>query len=401
MKISNLNMTFDYSSPSEQELEWNVSTRAQSVRISILSSDRIVVGKVLSVAGSNKKGVSIFFNTIECDVSPRMIGKIVRVYSRLITVLDLGGSNSATPPRNTSTSPHEMDGPSPPIFSPAVSATDLNFLILTRKKFNTTPQLKRSASSASNLNHENSSILSTGSGAAVYRDVRNWRCVERMMVSGKVLMSFHVERVHVCTRMDLELVINKVKITSKISSIGSPFTSFNCDSISVNDNITTGSGMRIWIDGDLSSNQSRVFCLIPPIAIRFDPKFAGTVEKYFLDIADALKGLRSYGSSSARKFVEVLQVSSLQLELHAKEMLGVLALDKAMINLNRSSVYKSNGLVDAMNSLVSQYKVDVAGQWLSLLVRLDVSIGRPVTTARKLIGGISEYFTKGNDDDQN
>jgi len=34
-------------------------------------------------------------------------------------------------------------------------------------------------------------------------------------------------------------------------------------------------------------------------------------------------------------------------------------------------------------------------------VRLDVSIGRPVTTARKLIGGISEYFTKGNDDDQN
>jgi hypothetical protein len=200
----------------------------------------------------------------------------------------------------------------------------------------------------------------------------------------------------------LTLTVLKLKITAKESTIGSRFTSFNCDSITVNDNVSTGSpesGLRIWIDGDLSSDQSRVFCLIPPISIRFDPKFAAIVEKYFLEIAEAFKCLpnKSYGSSSARKFVEILQVSSLQLELHAKEMLGVLALDKAMINLNRSSVYKSNGLVDAINSLVGQYKADVASQWLSLLMRLDVSIGRPVTTARKFIGGISEYFTKGND----
>jgi hypothetical protein len=240
---------------------------------------------------------------------------------------------------------------------------------------------------------------------------KNWRCMERIVSeTGSSVISCLIERLVVTTvngpsqssEDQITLAVNKLKVTAKDSSIGSRFTSFNCESITINDNISTGSpgsGLRIWIDGDLSSDQSRVFCLIPPVSIRFDPKFAGTVEKYFLQVAEALKGLpnRSYGSSSARKFVEILQVSSLQLELHAKEMLGVLALDKAMINLNRSSVYKSNGLVDAMNSLVSQYKVDVASQWLSLLMRLDVSIGRPVTTARKFIGGISEYFTKGNE----
>jgi hypothetical protein len=75
----------------------------------------------------------------------------------------------------------------------------------------------------------------------------------------------------------------------------------------------------------------------------------------------------------------------LKLELHAKEMLGVLALDKAVINLTRSSVYKSNGVVDAFNSLANQYREEVVGQWFSLLTRLDVSIGRPVSTARKII----------------
>ena len=97
---------------------------------------------------------------------------------------------------------------------------------------------------------------------------------------------------------------------------------------------------------------------------------------------------------SASKFIEFLQVSSLQLELHAKEMLGVLSLDKAMINLTRSSVYKSTGLVEAVDTLMAQYREEVVGQWLSLLMRLDVSIGRPVSTARKIIGGITDLFTR-------
>jgi hypothetical protein len=95
----------------------------------------------------------------------------------------------------------------------------------------------------------------------------------------------------------------------------------------------------------------------------------------------------------AKKFLDFLQISSLQLELHAKEMLGVLALDKAVIHLTRSSVYRSSGLVDAIDTLVQQYREEVVGQWLSLLMRLDVSIGRPVSTARRLMSGLSDLFT--------
>jgi hypothetical protein len=170
-----------------------------------------------------------------------------------------------------------------------------------------------------------------------------------------------------------------------------------CDGFSVNDNIVMNGGMRIWVDGQLSSEMSRVFCLIPPVSIRFETKFAEVVETYCLELVEVLKLLNTRnplsqtGATTTKQFIEFLQISSLQLELHAKEMLGVLALDKATINLSRSSVYKSNGVVDAINSLVTQYREEVIGQWFSLLTRLDVSIGRPVSTARRIL---ADLFTR-------
>ena len=193
----------------------------------------------------------------------------------------------------------------------------------------------------------------------------------------------------------IEASLNKLKVTSKVSSIGSPFTNVCIDGFAVNDNVVASGGLRIWVDGNVASETSRVFCLIPPISIRFDSKFAAIVETYLLEVAEVLKLMNGRTSQeSASKFIEFLQVSSLQLELHAKEMLGVLSLDKAMINLTRSSVYKSTGLVEAVDTLMAQYREEVVGQWLSLLMRLDVSIGRPVSTARKIIGGITDLFTR-------
>ena len=214
-----------------------------------------------------------------------------------------------------------------------------------------------------------------------------------MTDNGKVLISVSIEKLGIRDKSVLKISLDKLKVSSRISSIGSPFTNISFDGFSVNDNLMASGGLRIWIDGSISSDKARVFCLMPPISIRFDPKFAAIIEAYMLEIIEVLKPLTNNRSSSTTQVIEFLQVSSMQLELHAKEMLGVLALDKAMINLTRSSVYKSNGVVDAMNSLMAQYREEVVGQWLSLLMRLDVSIGRPVSTARKIIGGITDLFS--------
>lgn len=236
-------------------------------------------------------------------------------------------------------------------------------------------------------------------------NLKNWKSMERVMnEGGRILVSLSIEKVEVKDKTLLTFIANRLKVSSKISSLGSPFTNICLDGFAVNDNVVASGGLRIWIDGSIASETSRVFCLIPPISIRFDPKFAALVETYLLEIVEVVKLLNGKPPTSqapaaeTTRFIEFLQISSLQLELHAKEMLGVLALDKAMINLTRSSVYKSNGLMDAIDSLISQYKEEVVGQWLSLLMRLDVSIGRPVSTARKIIGGITDLFTRGDGD---
>ena len=221
-----------------------------------------------------------------------------------------------------------------------------------------------------------------------------------MFDGGKAIVNLSVDKMDVRNKDSLKLELTKFKAGAKTSSIGSPFSTICFESLALNDNVHMNGGLRIWIDGSLSSESSRVFCLIPPVAIRFETQFAAAMEAYFLELAEVLKLLNTRTAATAattattKKFIEFLQISSLQLELHAKEMLGVLALDKAMINLTRSSVYKSNGVIDAMDSLVSQYRQEVVGQWLSLLTRLDVSIGRPVSTARKLISGITDMFTR-------
>jgi hypothetical protein len=307
---------------------------------------------------------------------------------RTLSLLDYSSSQlSPTPPQNYNSNPPT------PLPSPLLIA-DPNYRLI-QQKYLTAPAtpaqtaspkpMSRSSSTQSSL-----SDVSVPSGAML----KNWRSMERAMTdNGRVLISLSIEKLEIRDKSVLRIILNKLKISSRISSIGSPFTNISFDGFSVNDNLMASGGLRIWIDGNISSDKSRVFCLMPPISIRFDPKFAAIVEKYLLEIIEVLKPLNRSPSTTTNQVIEFLQVSSMQLELHAKEMLGVLALDKAMINLTRSSVYKSDGVVDAISSLMSQYREEVVGQWLSLLMRLDVSIGRPVSAARKIIGGITDLFS--------
>jgi len=393
---------------------WNCSTRLGSIGVALLSSDptshRLFHLKQVALVGSSAKGLSLSISSVELDASPRMISRLVRVYTKISSLVFERSANSPGPSRemtNSASSP----AASGIVFTP-FTVSDLNYVWI-QKKFASssppsavatcvTPGMRRSDSASTGLNDSTMSHS---------RDSKNWRYMERISSAGpdsdqggntsRTFFSLVAGSIRVDsgTSKDLYAEVNTVKLVMKTSSIGTKFTSFNCDSICVNDNIRSdGGGFRIWIDGDLLSDQSRVFCLVPPVSIRFDPKFAGIVERYFLDVAEALKGMSKSSPTTARKMIEVLQVSSLKLELHAKEMLGVLSLDKAVINLNKSSVYKSHGFFDAVNSLATQYKADVTSQWLSLLMRLDVSIGRPMTTARKLIGTISGLFVNGNED---
>jgi hypothetical protein len=399
--FSNVNTIIDSSQSGGNE--WNCSTRIGAIQVAVLSVDpsthRVCNLKQISVVGNSARGLSVSVTHIEIDASPRMLNRLVRVYSKLTGLV--GGESL---PNLTCKDEAAISS-----FTPLVIA-DRNYLLM-QKKFFSSPSttLQRSESSSTIGGGLNDSTMSSS------RDLKNWRYMERIQsseaefstssnsVNSRLLCSIVSGTLRIDMGNDLFTEMSTIKLTMKTSSIGTNFTSFNCDSVVVNDNIksdATSSGFRIWIDGDLLSDQSRVFCLVPPVAIRFDPKFAGIVERYFLDVAEALKGMSKISSSSttARKMIEVLQVSSLQLELHAKEMLGVLSLDKAVINLNKSSVYKSNGFLDAVNSLATQYRADVTSQWLSLLMRLDVSIGRPMSTARKLIGSISGLFVNGSAD---
>ena len=383
---TNVNAIFDSS--------WNCSVRLTSLQIALLSTDpvvhRLVNLKQVALVGNSAKGLSVSVSGIEIDASPRMINRLVRVYTKLI-------SNFF----------NVKETPTLSLITP-ITVTDLNYMRMQKKFSSTTPptpimsipQFHRSESASTGLNESTMSHS---------RDVKNWRYKERISstadlesehVNSRMVLSVVASSIRIDTGNELLVAeMNTVKLIMKTSSIGTNFTSFNCDSISINDNIKSdGGGFRVWIDGDLLSDQSRVFCLVPPVSIRFDPKFAGIVERYFLDVAEALKGMSKSSPTTAKKMIEVLQVSSLQLELHAREMLGVLSLDKAVINLNKTSVYKSNGFLDAVNSLATQYRADVTSQWLSLLMRLDVSIGRPMSTARKLIGSISGLFVNGNED---
>ena len=348
--------------------------------LSVLSSsDNLVHAKQVSVVGSESKGLSFLSNSLEVDASPRMVNKVVRVWQKMAKLVETTVDTTTVPtppltPQTCSTPPT----PHTPLFL----ISDPNYLRL-QQRFLTSP------------------ISSSRAGLAL-TGVKNWRSMERFMhdANGKVLLNLAIDRIQVRDQANLGIHINKLKLVSKVSPMGTPFTAVNIDQFAVHDNIQCGGGFRIWIDGHLTSAQARVFCLIPPIAIRFDSKFAAIVERYLLEIAEILKMISSSAkptsTSTTLKFIEFLQISSLQLELHAKEMLGLLSLDKAMINLSRSSVYQSNGVVDAVNSLASQYREEIVGQWLSLLMRLDVSIGRPVTTARKIFGGITNLFRKEN-----
>lgn len=392
---------------------WSASARTQAVTLSLFDAygvDHLVVAKSISMMASPEKGFSFLMNLLEIDASARMMNKVVRAYLKLMNLMD--GVGTPTPPPLT---PSRQSSTPPVVGSSLLVVGDVNYRLMQMKYLNSltapvTPALSvskpmtRSNSSQSALSESSSSGSSGGARMRSENNLKNWKSMERVMnEGGKILVSLSIEKLQVRDKTLLTVNTNRLKVSSKISSVGSPFTNICLDGFAVNDNVVASGGLRIWIDGSIASETSRVFCLIPPISIRFDPKFAALVETYLLEIVEVVKLLNGKPTSQApasetTRFIEFLQISSLQLELHAKEMLGVLALDKAMINLTRSSVYKSNGLMDAIDSLMSQYKEEVVGQWLSLLMRLDVSIGRPVSTARKIIGGITDLFSRGDGD---
>lgn len=360
--------------------EWTISSRTRSITVS-LGDDKLIDIRNLAITGTEKTGASLSVGQMEIDASERLLFKLARIYMKFTTsVISRDPSSSHLSDESTMT----IRSTTPSILK---SPIDPNFERL-RQRYN------------SMVNLDISAAISTPPPSTVSRSVsaeqpRNWRSVERMMMrSGRMILHAVVEKLILRNGESLSVKMNKLKITSKTSSMGTPFTSVTTDSISVNSNITSSpnmGGFRFWIDGNLSGSNSRVFCLIPPIEIRFDPQFAATVETYFLQVANVLRTVNrgpSTATTTTRKFLDFLQISSLQLELHAKEMLGVLALDKALIKLNRSSVYKSNGLADALEALGRQYKEEVAGQWLNLVMHLDVAIGRPVSAAKKLLGKI-------------
>ncbi len=370
---------------------WNFSSRSTSITLTLLDKTRSPSESLLNVKGfhlqgSDDRGVALTTSELDIDVSARMLSKGLRVYLRLMSMIT-GPTEEETPQTCT------------PLVSALLSNTDPNYALLQRKFLTSmstpsTPPLNESSISTatpgpSECMSRSTSLMSVSQSDT--NNVKNWKAMERIMFEGgKVLMSFAVDQVVLRNKNFINLNASKFKTTSKISSTGTPVTTVCCDGFSVNDNVIMNGGLRIWIDGTVTSESSRVFCLVPPVSIRFDSRFAEIVENYFLELVEVLKLVNRRNSNiptadTTKQFIEFLQVSSLQLELHAKEMLGVLSLDKAMINLTRSSVYKSNGIWDALETLTTQYREDVVSQWFSLLTRLDVSIGRPVSTARRLI----------------
>ena len=384
--------------------EWSLAARSQQVAVTLLdktgsTTSSLVLLKAVSLTGSQTKGLGVNLSNVDVDISARMLNKAVRVYLRVMSLMDapkLKDESSDTP----------MSTPAFPLTS-LWQPTDPTFLHLQRKLLHgaqTPPLLIDSSASTAPTPVPSDSMSRSTSALSLSSDsqdrtghVKNWKAMERIMFdSGNVFVSWSIDQVVIKNKEALAVKISKVKMTSKISPTGQPFMTVCCDGFLVNDNVEMNGGMRIWVDGHLTSEMSRVFCLIPPISIRFESKFAEVVEAYFLELVEVVKILNSRSTTATsaattKEFIEFLQISSLQLELHAKEMLGVLALDKAMINLSRSSVYKSNGVVDAFNALATQYREEVVGQWFSLLTRLDVAIGRPVSTARKLI---TDFFTR-------
>jgi hypothetical protein len=358
--------------------EWTISSRTRSITV-CLGDDKLIDIRTLAITGTETTGASLSVGQMEFDASERLLSKLARIYMKFTTsVISRDPSSSHLSDESTMT----IRSTTPSILK---SPIDPNFERL-RQRYNSMVNLDISAAI---------STPPTVSRSVSAEQPRNWRSVERMMMrSGRMILHAVVEKLILRNGESLSVKMNKLKITSKTSSMGTPFTSVTTDSICVNSNITSSpnmGGFRFWIDGNLSGSNSRVFCLIPPIEIRFDPQFAATVETYFLQVANVLRSVNrgpSTATTTTRKFLDFLQISSLQLELHAKEMLGVLALDKALIKLNRSSVYKSNGLADAFEALGRQYKDEVAGQWLNLVMHLDVAIGRPVSAAKKLLGKI-------------
>lgn len=384
--------------------DWSLTARAQQVAVTLLdktgsTSSSIVLLKAISLTGNPAKGLGVNLSLAEIDISARMLNKAVRVYLRLMSLFELPklkddlDDSSVTGQVISLTS---VWNPVDPIFHHlqrkllygAQSPSILNESSLSTAPIAAAPDAMSRSTSATSLSVD---------GQERKSNVKNWKAMERIMFdSGNVFISWSIDQMIIRNKDALELKIPKIKVTSKISPTGQPFMTVCCDGFRVNENVEMNGGMRIWVDGHLTSEMSRVFCLIPPISIRFESKFAEAVEAYFLELVEVVKILNSRSTTATsaattKEFIEFLQISSLQLELHAKEMLGVLALDKAMINLSRSSVYKSNGVVDAFNSLASQYREEVVGQWFSLLTRLDVAIGRPVSTARKLI---TDFFTR-------
>ena len=369
---------------------WTLTSRTQSVSVAFFDqsdSDSAISLKNVQLMGSERKGLSVLMSQLDLDVSCRTVSKALRVYLKVLSLVS--SSPDLIPTPATSVTPHMS-----PLF-----VADPNFVLLQQRYLSSSPPPTPGLSDVSMTRTVSTQSVFSDSAPTRNSTAKNWRASERIMFdSGKALVNVTIDKVDIHNKDSLKLVLTKFKGAAKTSSIGSPFSTVCFESLALNDNVNMTGGLRIWIDGRLSSEQAKVFCLIPPVSIRFETKFAAAVEAYFLELAEVLKMLNNRGpvvaTATTKKFIEFLQISSMQLELHAKEMLGVLALDKAMINLTRSSVYKSNGVIDAMDSLVFQYRQEVVGQWLSLLTRLDVSIGRPVSTARKLISGITELFNR-------
>lgn len=371
----------------EGKNSWSFSGRTQSLKGSLFDptgSDTLFEMTSGSLAGSDSKGISMSMNLFEIDASARMLSKVARLYVKLASFIESSDSGAFMSLSSSSSTPPLSRQSTPMIFS----VSDPNYFLMQQKYF------KSSLSSP----EETAVAPWKGPGKdSESNSMKNWRALERVKFDAKKpVVSVCIDKIIVSNKNLLTATLNKVKMTGKISSMGSPFSTVCLEGCSVNENLLMNEGLRIWIDGNLSSDFSRVFCLVPPITITFDPQFAALVERYLLDLVEVVKliSTRSSPEVSATKFIEFLQISSLQLELHAKEMLGVLALDKAIIHLTRLSVYRSNGVVEALNSLAHQYREELVGQWLSLLMRLDVSIGRPVSTARKLMSGLTDLFMK-------
>ena len=376
--------------------DWSLSARSQKVGLILLdksnsSTSNLMILKSASVSGTPSKGLTVSIMHADFDLSSRSLGKAVRVYSRLMSLVEKREEQISLIPTGAKN---------------LLQPSDPSFLFLQRKYLSLgsqTPPLVNDSSVSTVPTPALSEAMSRSTSAMSEGHekrsrVKNWKAMERILFDrGNVLVNWSVDELSIRNKELIRVKVPKLRLTSKISSTGSPFMTVCCDGFSVNDNIVMNGGMRIWVDGQLSSEMSRVFCLIPPVSIRFETKFAEVVETYCLELVEVLKLLNTRnplsqtGATTTKQFIEFLQISSLQLELHAKEMLGVLALDKATINLSRSSVYKSNGVVDAINSLVTQYREEVIGQWFSLLTRLDVSIGRPVSTARRIL---ADLFTR-------